>query len=76
MDKMKVVAVVVMLVLAVAFCFLSFHRTAQFNREIKDVNEHLRQVANHLDRIAASLEDAQILRPKPVPRQPGRQPMR
>jgi len=72
MDKIKVVAVAVMLILAVAFCVMSFHRTAQFNREIKDLNEHLRQVARHLDRIAASLEHAQILRPKPVPRQPAR----
>ncbi len=72
MDRMKVVAVVVILILAVAFCLLSFHRTAQLNSEMKDLNEHLRQVAGHLDRIATSLEQAQLLRPAPVPQQPGR----
>ncbi len=65
MDKIKGVAVVGMLILASAFCFLSFHRTSQFNREMRDVNESLRQVVIHLDRIATSLEKAQILRPGP-----------
>jgi hypothetical protein len=74
-DKMKVVAVaaiVVILVLAIAFYLLSFHRSAQLNSELKDLNEHLRQVARHLDRIATSLEQAQLLRPAPLPQPPGR----
>jgi Flp pilus assembly protein TadB len=72
MDKIKVVAVVVMFILAAFFCLMSFHRTAQFNREMSDLNEHLWQVSRHLDRIATSLEQAQILRPAPAPQQPGR----
>ncbi len=71
MDKIKGMTIVAMVILAVAFFYMSYRRTAQFNKEMQDINESLRQVASHLDRIATSLERAQLLKPAPTAQQPG-----
>lgn len=71
MNKLVGVAVVLVLIIAAGFFYMSFHRTAQFNSEMQDINQNLRQIADHLDRIATSLEEAQLLRPAPSARQPG-----